>query len=35
MRVAVQLLLLSFFLFISHWLYVHLLEDPLFSGEGD
>ncbi len=31
MRVAVQLLLLSFFLFISHWLYVHLLEDPFFQ----
>ena len=30
MRVAFQLLLLSFFLFIGHWVYVHLLEDPSF-----
>jgi cell division protein FtsQ len=29
-RVAFQLLLLSFFLFISHWIYVHLLGDPYF-----
>ncbi len=30
MRVAFQLLLLSFFLFTGHWVYVHLLEDPCF-----
>jgi cell division septal protein FtsQ len=29
-RVAFQLLLLSFFLFIVHWVYVHLLGDPYF-----
>jgi cell division septal protein FtsQ len=29
-RVAFQLLLLSFFLFIGHWVYVHLLGDPYF-----
>ncbi len=29
-RMAVQLLVLSFFLFVSHWVYVHLLEDPHF-----
>jgi len=29
-RVAFQLLLLSFFLFIGHWVYVHLLSDPYF-----
>ena len=29
-RVASQLLLLSLFLFISHWVYVHLLEDSYF-----
>ncbi len=29
-RVAFQLLLLSFFLFIGHWMYVHLLGDPSF-----
>jgi cell division septal protein FtsQ len=29
-RVAFQLLLLSFFLFSGHWVYVHLLEDPYF-----
>jgi cell division protein FtsQ len=29
-RVAFQLLLLSFFLFTGHWVYVHLLEDPYF-----
>jgi cell division septal protein FtsQ len=29
-RVAFQLLLLSFFLFIGHWVYVHLLGDPSF-----
>jgi cell division protein FtsQ len=29
-RVAFQLLLLSFFLFISHWVYIHLLGDPYF-----
>lgn len=29
-RVAGQLLLLSFLLFISHWVYVHLLEDSCF-----
>lgn len=30
MRVAFQLLLLSFFLFTGHWVYVHLLEDSYF-----
>jgi cell division protein FtsQ len=30
MRVASQLLLLSFFLFSGHWVYVHLLEDSYF-----
>ena len=29
-RVAFQLLLLSFFLFIGHWVYVRLLSDPYF-----
>jgi len=29
-RVAFQLLLLFFFLFVGHWVYVHLLEDPYF-----
>lgn len=29
-RLAFQLLLLSFFLFIVHWVYVHLLGDPFF-----
>ena len=29
-RVALQLLLLSFFLFIGHWVYVHLLSDSYF-----
>jgi len=29
-QVAFQLLLLSFFLFIGHWVYVHLLGDPYF-----
>ena len=29
-RVAFQLLLISFFLFIGHWGYVHLLEAPFF-----
>lgn len=29
-RVSFQLLLLSFFLFIGHRVYVHLLEDPFF-----
>jgi hypothetical protein len=29
-RVAFQLLLLSFFLLIVHWIYVHLLGDPYF-----
>jgi cell division protein FtsQ len=29
-RVALQLLLLTFFLFSGHWVYVHLLEDPYF-----
>jgi cell division protein FtsQ len=28
--VAFQLLLLSFFLFVGHWVYVHLLGDPYF-----
>jgi len=30
MRLAFQLLLLSFFLFIGHWIYAHLLGDPYF-----
>ena len=30
MAVAFQLLLLSFFLFTGHWIYVHLLEDSYF-----
>jgi len=29
-RAAFQLLLLSFFLFVGHWVYVHLLNDPYF-----
>src|SRR4030043_1509194 len=29
-RVAFRLLLLSFFLFIGHWVYVHLLSDSYF-----
>jgi cell division septal protein FtsQ len=29
-RVAFQLLLLSFFLWMGHWVYVHLLGDPYF-----
>jgi cell division protein FtsQ len=29
-RVAFQLLLLSFFLFIGHWAYIHLLSDSYF-----
>jgi cell division protein FtsQ len=29
-RVALQLLVLSFFLFVSHWIYAHLLGDPYF-----
>jgi cell division protein FtsQ len=29
-RLAFQILLLSFFLFIVHWVYVHLLGDPYF-----
>jgi len=29
-RLALQLLLLSFFLFIGHWVYVHLLSDSYF-----
>jgi cell division septal protein FtsQ len=29
-HVAFQLLLLSFFLFVGHWIYAHLLEDPFF-----
>jgi len=29
-RVAFQLLLLSFFLFVGHWVYVHLLSDSYF-----
>jgi cell division protein FtsQ len=29
-RVTFQLLLLSFFLFMGHWVYVHLLGDPCF-----
>jgi len=31
MRVASQLLLLSFFLFTGHWIYAHLLEDSYFQ----
>jgi cell division septal protein FtsQ len=30
LRLTFQLLLVSFFLFIGHWIYVHLLEDPYF-----
>ncbi|MGZ3558056.1 MAG: cell division protein FtsQ/DivIB [Thermodesulfobacteriota bacterium] len=30
LRFTFQLLLLSFFLFIGHWIYVHLLADPYF-----
>lgn len=30
MRLTFQLLLLSFFLFVGHWIYVHLLGDPYF-----
>jgi len=30
MRLTFQLLVLSFFLFVGHWIYVHLLEDPYF-----
>ena len=29
-RVALQLLVLSFFLLVGHWVYVHLLGDPYF-----
>lgn len=29
-RLALQLLVLSFFLFAGHWVYAHLLEDPYF-----
>jgi cell division protein FtsQ len=29
-RVAFQLLLVSFFLFMGHWVYAHLLGDPFF-----
>jgi cell division protein FtsQ len=29
-RMAFQLLLVSFFLFVGHWVYVHLLGDPSF-----
>ena len=29
-RMAFQLLLVSFFLFMGHWVYVHLLGDPFF-----
>ena len=29
-RASFQLLLIAFALFIGHWIYVHLLEDPLF-----
>jgi cell division protein FtsQ len=29
-RTAFQLLLVSFSLFIGHWVYIHLLEDPFF-----
>ncbi len=29
-RLALQLLVLSFFLFVGHWVYGHLLEDPYF-----
>jgi cell division protein FtsQ len=29
-RAALQLLLVSFSLFVGHWAYVHLLEDPFF-----
>jgi len=30
LRLTFQLLLLSFFLFIGHWVYIHLLGDPYF-----
>jgi cell division septal protein FtsQ len=30
LRIAFQLLLVSFFLFMGHWFYVHLLGDPFF-----
>ena len=30
MRIAFQLLFLSFLLFIGHWVYIRLLEDPFF-----
>jgi cell division septal protein FtsQ len=30
LRIAFQLLLVSFFLFMGHWFYVHLLADPFF-----
>lgn len=30
LRLTLQLLLLSFFLFVGHWIYVHLLEDSYF-----
>jgi len=30
LRLTFQLLLLSFFLFIGHWIYIHLLGDPYF-----
>jgi cell division septal protein FtsQ len=30
LRIALQLLLVSFFLFMGHWFYVHLLADPFF-----
>ncbi len=30
MGVALRLLVLSFFLILCHWVYVHLLEDPVF-----
>jgi cell division septal protein FtsQ len=30
LRISFQLLLISFFLFVGHWFYVHLLGDPFF-----
>jgi cell division protein FtsQ len=30
LRIAFHLLLVSFFLFVGHWVYVHLLGDPFF-----
>ncbi len=30
MRLTFQLLLLAFFMFVGHWIYVHLLGDPYF-----